>query len=129
MDQLLLRVWHVQKAVAIGRHLAKAQVDGQDRVGLVDQRLDMGLHAHACLTRISCRMVVELVLKAKGGDHRDVRSFGEILQGAAAFGLPVAPTDQQKRPCRAGKKRARRIHRCPVWRGLGDGDGAGQGPG
>ena len=94
MDQLLLRNGHIEQGVAIGRHLAKADVDGEDRVGVADQGAHVRRHADARLAAIDGREIVELVLIAEGRDDGDVGGFGEGLQRVAAFGRPVATPDQ-----------------------------------
>jgi len=79
---------------SIGRHLAKAQVDGQDRIRLREDAFGIGGHANARLTDKKRICIVKKIVIAKTRDHRNVQLMRTGLQCAAILSVPSAATGQ-----------------------------------
>ena len=97
MDQLLMRQRNGKQGVAVGGHLAEADVDREDHVGIAQQRLDVRCHADTRLADKDRRVVVELVLVAERGNHGDIGAFANCKTPHVPR-APIGAADEKHRP-------------------------------
>lgn len=88
MDQPLFRTRHIQQRIAVGGIFPEPRVDGEDHIGVADQRFDRWDHAHPGLAAEHRRMIVELILIAEHRHHGNVTGLGKSLQRRAPRDRP-----------------------------------------
>ena len=127
MHQLLLGHRQVEQRVAAGRRLAEARPDGDDEIAGLEALAQRRADADAEIAGIVGMTVVEQVLVAERGAHRQIVGLDEGADVGAGLGAPAAAAHDHHRPLGRLEQLAQPGHVARRRRAAGDLVGAGIG--
>ncbi|OIQ79966.1 hypothetical protein GALL_382800 [mine drainage metagenome] len=103
VDQRLPRLRCVDQGVAGAADFAQPRTEHQQQVGVAHALQQGRRSAEAELADVVLAAVVEQVLAAKAGDHRQRARRGERVQRVAPGALPARSADDEQRTLRRGQ--------------------------
>ncbi len=97
VDERLRRPGKAEQRVATGRDVPETATDGDEQIRLFDPARECGVHADRQVACVRIRRVVDVVLAAKRGRHRNLARLAERDDRSTRLRCPAALADDDER--------------------------------